>query len=177
MAADCPVYSFLNLEAIGCPYRVLTVSSWPVYMFLRRWARWSDITTSKSFPQFIMIHTVKGSSIVDKTEVAVFLEFPCFLYDSENVGNLISGSSAFSKPSLDTWKFLIHKMLKPCMQDFKHDLTGIRDECKCPVVWAFFSTTFLGNWDEDCPFPGLWPLLGLPELLTYWLQHLDGIIL
>ena len=81
-----------------------------------------------------MIHTVEGFSIVDKTEVDVFLEFPCFLYDSENVGNLISGSPAFSKPSLDIWKFLIHKMLKARMQDFKYDLTSIRDECKCPVV-------------------------------------------
>ena len=90
-----------------------------------------------------MIHTVEGFSIVDKTEVDVFLEFPCFLYDSENVGNLISGSPAFSKPSLDIWKFLIHKMLKARMQDFKYDLTSIRDECKCPVVWTFFSTTFL----------------------------------
>jgi len=68
----------------------------------------------KSFPQFVMIHTVKG--IVDETEVDVFLEFPCFLYDPENVDNWISCSSA--KPNLDIWKFLIHIMLKHNMQDF-----------------------------------------------------------
>ena len=72
----------------------------------------------KSFPQFVMIHTVKGFSIVDETEVDVFLEFPCFLYDPENVDNLISCSSAFSKPNLDIWKFLICTTLKHNMQDF-----------------------------------------------------------
>ena len=68
-----------------------------------------------------MIHTVRGFSIVDKTEVDVFLEFLSFLYDPVNVDNLISGSSAFSKPSLDIWKFLIRIMLKPSMQGFKHE--------------------------------------------------------
>ena len=71
---------------------------------------------SKSFPQFVMIHTVKGFSVVDETEVDVFLEFPFFLYDPVDVGNLISGSSSFSKVSLDIWKFLVHIMLKPSMQ-------------------------------------------------------------
>ena len=107
----------------------------------------------------------------------VFLESPCFLYDPANVGNLISGSSAFSKPSLDIWKFLVHVILKHSMQDFKHDLTSMGDECNYPLVSTFFSTTLLGNWNEDLPFPVLWPLWGLPDLLTYWMQHPDGIIL
>ena len=88
-------------------------------------------------------------SVVDEIEVDVFLEFPCLLYDQENVGSLISGSSAFSKPGLDIWKFLIHIMLKSSMQDFKHDLTNMGDECNCPMVRTFFSTTLLGNWDEN----------------------------
>jgi len=96
-----------------------------------------------------MIHTVKGFSIVDETEVDVFPEFPCFLYDPANVGNLISCSSSFSKPSLDICKFLICIMLKPSMQDFKDDLTSIGDECNCPMVSTFFSTTLLRNWDGD----------------------------
>ena len=103
----------------------------------------------KSFLQFIMIHTIKGFSVGDETEIDVFLEFPSFLYDPVNVGNLISGSSSFSKRSLDTWKFLVHIMLKPSMQDFKHDLTTMGEECNCPMVSTFFSTTLLGNWDED----------------------------
>ena len=68
---------------------------------------------SKSFPQFLMIHPVKGFSIADETETDVFLKFPCLLYNPVNVGNLIASSSSFSKPSLDIWKFLVHMMLKP----------------------------------------------------------------
>ena len=78
----------------------------------------------KSFPQFI-IHTVKGFGVVDETEIDLFLEFPSFLCDTMNVGDLISASSSFSKLSLDIWKFLVHIILKPSMQDFKHDLTSI----------------------------------------------------
>ena len=103
----------------------------------------------KNFPQFVVIHTVKGFSVVSEAEEEVFLEFSCFFCDPVNVGNLISGSSSFSKPSLDIWKFLVRIMLNPSMQDFKHDLTSMGDECSCPVVSTFFSATLLGNWDED----------------------------
>ena len=81
-----------------------------------------------------MIYRVKGFGVVDETEVDVFLEFPSFLCDPAIVGNLISGSSAFSKPSLDVWKFLVHVMLKPSMQDFEHDLTSMGNECNCLMV-------------------------------------------
>ena len=83
---------------------------------------------SKSIPQLVMIHTVKGFSIVDETERDVFLKVPCFLYNPANVGNLISSFSSISKPSLGIWKFLSHIILKPSMQDFKHDLTSMGDE-------------------------------------------------
>ena len=95
-----------------------------------------------------MIHS-QDFSVVNETEIDVFLEFPSFLYDSTNVGNLISGSSSFSKSSLDIWNFLVCLMLKPSMQDFKHDLTSMGDECNCPMVSTFFSTGPLGNWVED----------------------------
>ena len=81
----------------------------------------------KNFLQFVVIHTVKGFNIVNETEVDIFLKFLCFLYDLKNVGNLISGSSAFSKPSLHIWKLLVHVMLKPSMQDFEHNLSSIGD--------------------------------------------------
>ena len=81
----------------------------------------------KSFPQFVMIQAGKGFSIAEETEIDVFLKFPCFLYNPGNVGSLISSSFSFSKPNLDTWKFLVCKMLKPSMQDFKHDLTSMGD--------------------------------------------------
>ena len=96
-----------------------------------------------------MVHTIKGFSVVDEIEVDVYLKFPSFLYDPANVDNLISGSSSFSKSSLDIWKFLVHIMLKLSIQDFKHDLTSMGDECNCPMVSRFFSTTLLGNWDKD----------------------------
>ena len=106
---------------------------------------------SKSFPQFVMIHTVKGFSEVYETEIDFFffLKFPCFLYNPADVGNLISASFSFSKLSLDIWKFLVHIMLKPSMKDFKHDLTIMGDEYNCPVVSTLSGTTVLGNWDED----------------------------
>ena len=94
----------------------------------------------KSFPQFVMIHTVKDFSAVDEIEVDVCLEFPCFLYDPANSGNLLSDSSAFTKPSLHICKFLVCIMLKPSKQDFKHDLTSIGDEWNCRMVRIFFST-------------------------------------
>ena len=79
----------------------------------------------KNFPQFVLIHTFKDFSIVNEAEVDVFLEFPCFLYDLTNVGNLISSSSAFSKPSLNIWKLLFHVPLKPSFKDFGHNLTSM----------------------------------------------------
>ena len=74
----------------------------------------------KKFPPFIMIHTVKGLGVVSKAEVNVFLELSCFFDDPVDVGNLISGSSAFSKTSLNTWKFLAHILLKPRLENFEH---------------------------------------------------------
>ena len=91
----------------------------------------------KRFSQFVMIHTVKSFGRVDETEVDVFLEFPCFLYDLVTIDNLISGSSAFSKPCVDILNFLVGIMLKPSMQDFKHDLASMGDERHCPTVSTF----------------------------------------
>ena len=79
-------------------------------------------------PIFLRALTVEGFSIVDETEVDAFLEFPCFFYDPANIGNLISCSSAFSKPSLDIWKFLVHVIRNPTTRDFKDDLTSMIDE-------------------------------------------------
>ena len=76
----------------------------------------------QDFPQFIVIHTVKGFGIVNKAEVDVFLELSCFLDDPADVGNLISGSSAFSKTSLNIWKFTVHVLLKLDLENFEHYL-------------------------------------------------------
>ena len=126
--------------------------------------------------QFVVIHTVKGFSIVSEAEMYVFLEFPCFFYDLADVGNLISGSSAFSKTSLNTWKFMVHISLKPGLENFEHYLASVWDECNCAVVWAFFVISFLWDWNENWLFPILWPLQSFPNLLIYWVQHFDNII-
>ena len=80
----------------------------------------------QNFPQFVVIYTVKDVGIVKEAEVDVFLEFPCFFYDSMNVGNLISVFSAFSKSSLYIWKFLVHVPLKPSLDDFEHYFTNVK---------------------------------------------------
>ena len=96
-----------------------------------------------------MIHTVKGFSVVNEAEVDVFLEFPSFLYDPMDIGNLISGSSAFSKPSLYIWKFLVHILLKPSLEDFEYDLASMWSELNCPVVWTLFGIALLCDWNEN----------------------------
>ena len=87
----------------------------------------------KNFPQFVVIHTVKGFGVVNKAEMDVFLELSCFFDGPADVGNLISGSSAFSKTSLNIWKFLVHVLLKPGLEKFEHHFTSMCDECKCAV--------------------------------------------
>ena len=106
----------------------------------------------KNFPQFVVIHTVKGFSVVNEAEVDVFLEFLCFFYDPTAVGNLISSSSALSKSILNMWEFLVHILLKPSLKGFKHDLASMWDECNALVVWAFFALPFFEigmNWPFD----------------------------
>ena len=79
----------------------------------------------QNFPQFVVIHTVKGFDTLDKAEVDVFLELSCFSDDLMDVGNLISGSSAFSKFSLNTWKFTVHVLLKPGLENFEHYFASV----------------------------------------------------
>ena len=132
------------------PRPVLTVASWPAYRFLKKAARWSGIpiSLSKNFPQFVVIHTVKGFGIVNEAEVDVFLKFSCFFYDPVNAGNLISGSSVSSKPNLYIWKFLVHILLKLCLKDFEHHITIMWNECTYMVVWTFFHIVLLWDWNE-----------------------------
>ena len=79
----------------------------------------------QNFPPFIVIHTVKGFGIVNKAEIDVFLELFCFFNDPADVGNLISGSSAFSKSSLNIWKFSVHLLLKPGLENFEHYFSSV----------------------------------------------------
>ena len=130
----------------------------------------------KNFPQFVVTHTVKGFGIVNKAKVNVFLKVSCFFDDPADVGNLISGSSAFSKSSLNIWKFMVHVLLKPGLENFEHYFASMWDECNCAVVWTFSGIAFLWDWNENWPFSVLWPVLSFPNLLAYWVQHFHSII-
>ena len=144
------MYSFSNLEPLCCSMSssnccfltCLQISQeaglvvWYSHLF-------------QNFPQFVVIHTVKGFGIVNKAEIDVFLEFSCFFYDPEDVGNLISGSSAFSKTNLNIRKFMVHVLLKPGLGNFEHYFTSMWDEYNCAVVWAFFGIAFLWDWNEN----------------------------
>ena len=88
----------------------------------------------QNFPQFIVIHTVKGFRIVNKAERDVFLELSCIFHDPADAGNVISGSSAFAKSSLNIWKFSVHVLLKPSMKDFEDNLTSMWNESNCTVI-------------------------------------------
>ena len=145
------------------------------YRLLRRQVRWSGIPISlRIFHSLLWSHTVKGFRIVNEADV--FLELSCFFDDPADVGKFISGSSAFSKTSLNIRKFTVHILLKPGLENFEHYVTSMWDECNCAVVWAFFGIAFLWDWNENWPFPVLWSLLSVPNLLAYWVQHFHSII-
>ena len=122
------------------------------------------------------IHTVKGFDIVNKTEVDVLLELSCFFYDPTDVGHLISGSSAFSKSSLNIWKFSVHVLLKPSLENFEYYFASVWNKCNCMIVWTFFSIAFLWDWSENWHFPVLWTLVSFLNLLASWMQHFLSII-
>ena len=120
------MFSFPNLEPVHCSMSSSNCCFLTCIRFPRRQVKWPGISHFlKSFPQFVVIHTVKGFSIVNEAEVDVFLELSCFFHDPVDVGNLISGSSAFSKPSLYIWKLSIHKVLKPSLNNFERNFTSM----------------------------------------------------
>ena len=98
-----------------------------------------------------------------------------FLWSS-GCDNLICGSSAFSKSSLNIWKFTVHVLLKPDLENFEHYFASVWDECNCAVVWALFGIAFLWVWNEPWSFPVPLPLLSFPILLAYWGQRFHSII-
>ena len=111
-----------------------------------------------------------GFSIVNEAEVDAFLEFPYFFYDPMDVGNLISGSFAFSKSNLYIWKLLVHILLKPGLENFEHCLAHMWDECNCAVVGTLLGTALLWDWNKNWTFSVQWPLLSFPN----WNIHVDS---
>ena len=181
------MYSFLNLEPVCCSMS----SSNCCFLTCIQISQEADQVVwyshlFQSFPQFIVVHMVKGFGIVNKAEIDVFLELSYFFNDPADVGNLISDSSAFSKTSLNIWKFMVHVLLKPGLEKFEHYFTSMWWVQLCGIlniqnkhskrIWTFFGIAFLWDWNENWPFPILWPLLSFPNLPAYWVQHFHSII-
>ena len=171
------MYSFPNLEPVCC-FMSGSDYCFLAYRFLRWQVRWSGIAISvRNLPQFVVIHIVKGFSVINEAKGDVFSGILLLFWWSTDVGNLISGSSAFSKSSLNIWKFSVHVLLKPALENFEHYFASVWNECNCAVIWAFFGIAFLWDWNENWPFPVLWPLLSSPNLLEYRVQHFNSIII
>ena len=115
-----------------------------------------------------------GYDLMTKPPQMFFWNSLVFFGNPVKVGN--SGSSAFSKTGVNIWEFMVHVLLKPGLENFERYFTSVWDECNCTVVWAFFGIAFLWDWNENWPFPVLWPLLSFPNLLAYWVHHFHSII-
>ena len=96
--------------------------------------------------------------------------------DPVDVGNMVSGSSAFPKSSLCIWKLSVERLLKPSLKDFEHYLASMWSEHICVIVWTFFGIALLWDWNENWPFPVPWPLQSFPNLLAHWVQHFNSTI-
>ena len=162
------MYSFPNFLLVCCS--MSSSNFWFFTCIQVSKVRWSGIHISLR-----IFHTLKDFSIVNEAEVDAFLEFLCFLFDPVDVDNFISGSSALSKFSLYTWKFSVDVLLKPSLKNFEVYLASVWTACNCMVVWTFFGFALLWDWNENWPFPVLWPM-NFPNLLAYWVQRFNSII-
>ena len=169
------MYSFPDLEPVCCSMsssNCCFLTCIQIFQESGQVVWYSHLFTN--FPQFVVIYTVKGFGVINKADV--FLKLSCFFDDPTDVGNLISVSSTFSKSSLNIWKFTGHVLLKPGLENVEHYFASLWDEFKRAVVWTFFGSAFLWDWNENWPFLVLWPLLSFPNLLAYWVQHFHCII-
>ena len=159
----CTPFPIWNQSVVPCP--VLTVAFWPAYRVSQEVVWYSHLFNN--FSKFVVIYTVRGFSIVSEAEVDVFLELSCFFCDPVDVGNLISGSSIFSKSILNIWKFVVHVLLKPSLEDFENYFASMWDECNFVVVWTFFGIALLWDWNEN------WVLLPLLSFLNFECWYIE----
>ena len=157
------MYSLSYLEPVCCSMSSSNCCFLTCIQIFEWQLMWSGMPILWRIFQFIVIHTVKGFGIVNKAEIGVLLELSCFFHDPADVGNLVSGSSAFSKSSLNIREFTVHLLLKAGLENFEHCFTSMWDECNCVVVGTFFGIAFLWDWNENWPFPVLWSLLSFPN--------------
>ena len=170
------MHSFSNFEPLHWSMSSCKCCFCPAYSFLRRQVWWSGIPISLTIFHSLLWSTESKTCVVNEVEVDVFLEFPFFFYGPVDVGNLISGSSAFSEPSLYIWKFLVPVLLNPSVKDFEHNFTSIWNERSCTIAGTLLTIALLWDWDENWLFPVLWPQLSFPNLLSYWGQHFNSIM-
>ena len=173
-------YSFSNLEAVCC-----SMSSSNCFFFTciqisqqAGQVAWYSLL----FKYFLLFFCDPHSQtlcfgVVGKADIGVFLELCCFFHDPADAGNLISGCSVFSKYSLNIWKFMVHVLLNPALDNFEHYFTSLWDECNWAGTWASLAFSFFGIGMKTDHFPVLWPLLSFANLLAYWVQHFHSIIL
>ena len=170
------MYSFPNLDLVCCSMsssNCCFLTRIQVSLEAGKVVWYSHL--EKNFPCFAVIHTQKLWCSQWSRSRCFFLELSCFFDDPVDVGNLISGSSAFSKSSLNIWKFSVHVLLKPNLENFEHYYVSTQNECNCELVWTLFAIALLWDWDENWPFLVLWLLLSFPNLQAYWVQHLHSI--
>ena len=148
------VYSFPNFEPVNCSMSSSNCCFLIWIQFSQGTGKMSGTPISLRIFQFVVIHTVKGFTIINEAEEDVSLELPCLLCDPMNVGNLISGSFAFSKFSLNIWKFSVHILLKLSLKNFEYYFS-LCCECNCVVVWTFFGIAIHWDWNESWHFPVL----------------------
>ena len=171
------MYSFPNLEPVSC-----SMSSYNCcFLTCVQIFQEADKVVWYSHLLIRIFHSLLWSIQSNDLPLSIsqgrcfFLKPSCFFYDPVDLGNLISGSSAFSKSSLNIWKFMIHILLKPCLENFEHYFANLWDEGNCEVAWTFFGIALPLDWNENWPFPLLWPLLNFPNFLAYWMQHFHSI--
>ena len=160
-------YSFSYLEQVHCSMSASTccfLTCIQISQEVGQMVWYSHLF--KSFPQFVVIHTVKGFGIVNKAKVHIFLEFSCLFDDPAMLAIWSLVPLPFLNPAWPSWNPAQITMLKPGLENFEHYFASIWEECNCVVVWTFFGITFLWDWNENWPFPVLWPLLSFPSLLS-----------
>ena len=173
------MYSFPDLEPVCCSMsssNCCFLTCIPISQEAGQVVCYSHL--SQNFRQFVVIHTVNSvdSGIVNKAEVVCFSGTFLLFWWSSRFWQFDLWFLCLSKFSLNIWKFMVHILLKPGLENFELCFASLWDECNCEVVCAFFGITFLWDWNENWPFPVLWPLLSFPTLLAYWVQHFHSII-
>ena len=170
------MYSFLNFELVHCSLSGSNCCFLTCIQISQEEVRWLGIPVSWRIFHSLLWSTVKTCSLVNEAEVDIFLEFSCFFYDPTDVGNWSLVPPPFLNPAWTSENSWFMYSLKPKLERFWAFLASMWNECNCAGGWTFFDIALLWDWNENWPFPVLWPVLSFPNLLTYWVQHFHGII-